>query len=99
MSPTPVYIGDEESFCAAYRELTGLGVDVVNPASVAYFSVLAMGRLLGSLLPEVAAVATGRKTSISAAYFAAVAMTANHEQWYRTAREFGSSLSATGVSP
>jgi aminoglycoside phosphotransferase (APT) family kinase protein len=97
MSPTPLYVGDEENFCAAYRELSGLGADVINPDSVSYFSVLAMGRHLTRLLAGVVEVATGRKSSISSAYFAGVAMTALHEQWYRTAREFEASLSGAEV--
>src|SRR6202035_4737081 len=61
--------------CERYRELTGLGIDVVNPETLAYFMVL--GTIAGPLhlLPEIARLARGESQGILPSFWPrAVAM-------------------------
>jgi aminoglycoside phosphotransferase (APT) family kinase protein len=59
---------DEAGFCARYRQLSGLSEDVVNPATIAYFTVLASVKVFLGLMGPAAAFARGEKGSVAVAY-------------------------------
>jgi aminoglycoside phosphotransferase (APT) family kinase protein len=58
----------EENFYAPYRAVVGLSKEQVNPATVAYFTVLASAAVFTSVLGKLALVATGETTSMLVAY-------------------------------
>lgn len=65
----PDIIGtDPEGFARRYRELTGLGEDVVNPATIAYFAILPTARVFGLLLENLRALSNGTTGSVAAAF-------------------------------
>ena len=68
VSPPDVIGVDDEAFCARYRERTGLSEEVVNPLTVAYFSVLGAVNVYVNVIGQVAAFARGETTSLTAAY-------------------------------
>ena len=57
-----------EEFHQRYRELSGLGEDVVNPATVAYFTVLAAATVFIPVINEMAAVARGEQAGMTIIY-------------------------------
>lgn len=59
---------DEEAFCRRYAESSGLGSDIVNPRSLAYFSVLSAIGACQVALPTVAAFAAGLNSSLVTGY-------------------------------
>lgn len=65
----PDLIGiDEAGFCRRYRELSGLSDEVINPQTIAYFTILPMGRQLAPLLRAVKLFEQGVVSSLGAAY-------------------------------
>ncbi|MUL65802.1 hypothetical protein BOO86_15105 [Mycobacterium sp. CBMA 234] len=59
---------DEEAFCRHYAESSGLGPEIVNPQSLAYFSVLSAIGACRVALPTVAAFAAGHNSSLVTGY-------------------------------
>lgn len=58
----------EENFYAPYRNATGLTEEQVNPATVAYFTVLAAEAVFTSVIEQLSLVATGETTGMTVAY-------------------------------
>ena len=58
----------EENFYAPYREATGLSEEQVNPATIAYFTVLASEAVFTGVVEQLALVATGETTAMTVAY-------------------------------
>jgi aminoglycoside phosphotransferase (APT) family kinase protein len=63
-----VYTADPQTFLARYRERTGLTEEQVNPATVEYFLVIGMARLLVQILRALDAVASGGSRGVMATY-------------------------------
>jgi aminoglycoside phosphotransferase (APT) family kinase protein len=59
---------DLDAFCARYRELTGIGDEVVNPWSLGYFVVLGAIRIFANLIAQNAAFVRGDVASITVPY-------------------------------
>ncbi|MGB8408090.1 MAG: phosphotransferase family protein [Mycobacterium sp.] len=59
---------DEDAFCRRYAESSGLGSDIVNPQSLAYFSVLSAIGACQVALPTVAAFAAGLNSALVTGY-------------------------------
>jgi aminoglycoside phosphotransferase (APT) family kinase protein len=83
--PDPIAV-DPVAFCRRYCEVTGLGEDVINPLTVAWFSVAAGYKSIGALLGGIAGVATGGNHLITSAYLVS-AMPFLHRLWRDTVRE------------
>lgn len=66
--PPNLYEADPERFLARYRERTGLTEEQVNPATVSYFYVLGVGRLVGQMMEAADAVARGGSRGVMATY-------------------------------
>jgi len=65
----PDLIGvDEASFLARYRELTGLSDEIVNPGTVAYFTILGSAQVFSGILGQAALLAEGKVRSTAIAY-------------------------------
>jgi aminoglycoside phosphotransferase (APT) family kinase protein len=92
MSAEPIYRGNEDYILSRFRELTGLGEDVINQRSIAYFSILSITRTASMVYEQITAMVRGDNTSINVAYSSFVLAT-HHAQWYKligelsTARE------------
>jgi aminoglycoside phosphotransferase (APT) family kinase protein len=71
---------DPAGFCERYCEVTGLTPDVVNPLTIAYFSILSGVRALGALLGGIAEMANGRNHLVTSAYLVS-AMPFSHRMW------------------
>jgi len=83
----PDLIGlDPIGFCARYCELTGLTADVVNPVTVAYFSVLASANACRMLLGGIAALARGESSVLTSAYLVS-AESFMHRLWMDAIRQ------------
>jgi aminoglycoside phosphotransferase (APT) family kinase protein len=83
----PDLIGlDPIGFCERYCELTGLTADVVNPGTVAYFSVLGGATGWGMLLGGIAALARGESSVLTSAYMVS-AESFMHRLWMDTTRQ------------
>jgi aminoglycoside phosphotransferase (APT) family kinase protein len=66
--PPNVYADDPDAFLARYRERTGFTEEQVNPATVEYFLVIGMARLLAQILRALDAVASGGSRGVMATY-------------------------------
>ena len=65
----PDLIGLEaEAFCERYRERTGLTEEQLNPAVIAYFTILGMTTILGQIYEQKAALSLGDSPSINGYY-------------------------------
>jgi aminoglycoside phosphotransferase (APT) family kinase protein len=89
--PDPMAL-DPVGFCRRYCEVTGLDEEVVNPSTVAWFSVAAGYKSMGALLQGIAALATGDNHLITSAYLVS-AMPFIHRLWRETVHQ----LEATAV--
>lgn len=76
---------DEAKFCELYCERTGLGPDVVNPLTIAYFSIMSSIRMFRSVLEAQRALVDGTNLSLRPAYTTLAVITA-HEQWYQATK-------------
>jgi aminoglycoside phosphotransferase (APT) family kinase protein len=66
--PTDVMAPNVERICARYREMTGLDETVVNPGTLAYFTVFSSGQVFYQVLRGIGALAMGATTSQRVAY-------------------------------
>jgi len=83
----PTLIGlDDAAFCERYRELTGLGPEIVNPLTVAYFSILPAMRVFAGVLAAQEAFADGENSSVRNGYLVGAVVGA-YEGWFNAARQ------------
>jgi aminoglycoside phosphotransferase (APT) family kinase protein len=88
----PDLIGlDDVGFCARYRELTGLSEQVLNPATVTYFTVLGSAQVFIGLWRQSAAMAAGETESIQVAY-TVNAQSFIHDVWMKATRALADTL-------
>jgi aminoglycoside phosphotransferase (APT) family kinase protein len=66
--PPDVIAEDPEAFYRRYRELTGLSEDVINPATVDYFVMLAAATVFIPVVQQFEAVVKGEATGIMVTY-------------------------------
>lgn len=66
--PPDVIKEDPDAFYARYRELTGLSEEIVNPAAIDYFTILAAGTVFMPVISQLQLVATGESTGMTVAY-------------------------------
>lgn len=66
--PPDLIEGHSDAFFSRYRELTGLSEEVVNPATVGYFTVLASRSVFNSVIGQTAAMSREETTAMSVAY-------------------------------
>ncbi len=66
--PPDLTEADEARFLARYRERTGLSEDVVNPATVAYFTVFSALGVFSNVIGATAAMARGLASGMNVAY-------------------------------
>ncbi|WP_197517850.1 phosphotransferase family protein [Mycobacterium sp. E796] len=71
-APPDVLAGDFDGFCERYRTATGLGSDVINPASIGYFGLLATVNAYSSLVQTCATVESNLGGPVLTAYMSAV---------------------------
>lgn len=81
LSPLRLYSRDPVQFCRRYCRRTGWSEEIINPATVAYFSVLAVVRVFQMLYQQIAAMARGENDNMAVAYSATVALTRSHSEW------------------
>jgi aminoglycoside phosphotransferase (APT) family kinase protein len=93
--PDPIAL-DPVAFCQRYCEITGLGTDVVNPLTVAWFAVAAGFKALGSMLQGVASLACGANHLVTSAYLVS-AMPFSHRLWREAARGLEAAMTNEGV--
>jgi aminoglycoside phosphotransferase (APT) family kinase protein len=67
VAPPPLVTAQQEEFCAAYREATGLGEDLVNPRILKWFALLCLPRILAATASSAASLLRGRNTSLTLA--------------------------------
>jgi hypothetical protein len=84
-TPPDLIAVDPIAFCTRYCEVTGLTLDVVNPLTIAYFSILSGVRALGGMLGGIAEMAHGRNHLITSAYLVS-AMPFTHQMWRQAAQ-------------
>ena len=66
--PPDLIAADQDRFLARYREKTGLTEEVVNPATLAYFTVFAALGVFTNVIGATAAMARGQASGMSVAY-------------------------------
>ena len=92
--PDPIAL-DPVAFCRRYCDVTGLGEDIVNPVTVAWFAVAAGFRALSGLLQGIAALAGGSNHLITSAYLVS-AMPFSHRLWRDNIRGLEAAMPGTG---
>jgi aminoglycoside phosphotransferase (APT) family kinase protein len=80
LSPPDPLAGDLSLLCDAYRELSGLTQEQVNPLTVAYFSILPFGPMVRQFVGQVRDMVAGTNRSLKTANLAMV-LTAMVEGW------------------
>lgn len=86
--PPDAIENDKDSFLARYRELTGLSEEVVNPATIAYFTVQSSAGVFFNLIKMTARIAHGETMGSSVAYMTN-AMPFMHATWITSMRLAG----------
>jgi len=86
MQPPNLIGRDQDSFCAAYAEYSGLDRDVVNPRTLAYFAILSTITPCQLSYPAIAAFAEGHSNSLQTAYVLGF-VTTWHAQWLQAIGE------------
>jgi aminoglycoside phosphotransferase (APT) family kinase protein len=66
--PPDLIAAAADDFYPRYRELTGLSEEQVNPATVAYFTVLASDSVFINVIEQLAGVARGETTNMTITY-------------------------------
>ncbi|MGE4426022.1 MAG: phosphotransferase family protein [Solirubrobacteraceae bacterium] len=90
----PVLIGmDPEAFCARYRQKSGLGEDVINPLTLAYFSILPAVKVFGNVLDVQQAFADGEASGFRTAFLVGAVATA-FEGWFGATAQIERAASA-----
>jgi aminoglycoside phosphotransferase (APT) family kinase protein len=77
--PDPIAL-DPVGFCRRYCEVSGLGGDVVNPITIAWFAVAAGFKAFGGLLDGMSALAAGSNHLLTSAYLVS-AVPFGHRLW------------------
>jgi aminoglycoside phosphotransferase (APT) family kinase protein len=94
----PALIGrDPVAFCARYRERTGLSEDIINPLTVAYFSILPAIRVFAGLLRTQQNYVTGTNTDLRTAFLFNANITA-FEGWFHATRQLEAAKQSSEVS-
>ncbi|EJM24345.1 putative aminoglycoside phosphotransferase [Pseudomonas sp. GM21] len=81
--PPDLLADDTEAFCARYRAASGLSEEVINPAAVAYFGLLASVGVYNTLVGGPATVEASPDAPVLAAYVSAVLAT-THLRWFES---------------
>jgi aminoglycoside phosphotransferase (APT) family kinase protein len=66
--PPDLIAEDPEAFYARYRDLTGLSEQTLNPAIIAYFTVLGAAAIFMPVVVQLASLARDETTSVNVAY-------------------------------
>ncbi len=66
--PPDLIAADSDAFYARYREKSGLSEDIVNPATVAYFTVLSSVSVFSSVIGQTASMSRNETTAMGVAY-------------------------------
>ena len=66
--PPDLIDADKDRFLQRYREQTGLSEEVVNPATVAYFTVFSALTVFSNVIGATAAMARGQASGMNVAY-------------------------------
>jgi aminoglycoside phosphotransferase (APT) family kinase protein len=83
----PTLIGrDPAAFCARYRERTGLSEEIVNPLTVAYFSIVSAIKVFAGLLRTQQNYVDGTNTDLRTAFLFNANITA-FEGWLAATRQ------------
>ena len=77
-----------------YREVTGLSEAVVNPGTVAWFSILAGYKAIGALMQGMNAMAAGANHLVTSAYLVS-ALPLSHRIWREAAGALEAAMAAT----
>jgi aminoglycoside phosphotransferase (APT) family kinase protein len=93
-SPPDLIAIDPDGFCTRYREVTGLSEDVVNPGTVAWFSILGGYKAIGALMQGMNAMAAGANHLITSAYLVS-ALPLSHRIWREAATGLEAAMAAT----
>lgn len=88
---------DEERFCRQYREYSGMSEEVLNPATMSYFLVLAGLRVFGVVVKQLGGFAQGTNTDFNTGYLVG-ALSVAHEQWHRTIKSIEASMARAEVA-
>jgi aminoglycoside phosphotransferase (APT) family kinase protein len=81
-SMPPDLVTDEiEVFCQAYRELTGLTSDVINPWTTSYFQILSGANLFRGVMQQAASLARGEVHNVKPIYVTGFLVT-GHQGWF-----------------
>ena len=86
--PPDIIAQNMDEFLKAYRAETGFTEAMVNPATVAYFTVLASAGVFFNLMKMTSRIAAGEKAGSSAAYMTN-AMPFIHNTWINSMRAAG----------
>ncbi len=86
--PPDMIDADADAFYAAYRELTGLAEDVVNPSTVGYFTVLSSVTIWNNLIKQTSLMTRGEATAPSIGYMTN-AMPFIHGVWLDSMKRAG----------
>jgi aminoglycoside phosphotransferase (APT) family kinase protein len=86
--PPDLIAGDQDAYYRAYRRLTGLGDDIVNPQTVAYFTVFSSFMVFSNIAKMTSRLARGEQMGSSVAYMTN-AMPYMHSAWIASMRAAG----------
>jgi len=66
--PPDLIAADQDAFLARYRSSTGLSEEIINPATVAYFTVFASLSVFSNVIAQTAKMSRGEPGGVSIAY-------------------------------
>ncbi len=91
-SMPPDLVSEEiDVFCAEYRELTGLGADLINPWTISYFQILSGANLFGGVMAQASSLARGEVRNVKPIYVTGFIVT-GHQAWFHGPQSLESAL-------
>jgi aminoglycoside phosphotransferase (APT) family kinase protein len=96
--PPDLLAADIEEFCERYRAATGLSAEIINPAAIGYFGLLATVSVYGTLVGGPAAVESGPEAPVLAAYMSAV-LARTHLTLAQAMRDLDAALQFAATHP
>lgn len=96
VQPPALITRDIQAFCQRYCKRSGLSAEVVNPLTVAYFSILPSIRVIGGVLQQKQAFSEGSNKSIQNGYLVG-AVVAAYEGWFNATLQIDAVMKGTSA--
>ena len=96
VQPPALITRDIAAFCQRYCQRSGLSAEIVNPLTVAYFSILPSIRVFAEVLRQKQAFSEGSNKSMQNGYLVGAVASA-YEGWFNATQQIDAALKGAGA--